>query len=74
MDSESSRRAQKRTHPLMNLYLEVRAGGIFTVDREDISSVGFDSVRVDFEGMLLHTARMGEGGRNTEDLGYTRSI
>ena len=69
MDSESSRRAQKRTHPLMNLYLEVGAGGIFTVDREDISSVGFDAVCMDFEEMLLQTAGIGERERDTEDLG-----
>ena len=53
MDSISPRRAQKRSHPLMNLHLEISAGGIFTINCEDASVVGLDAVRVDFEVMLL---------------------
>ena len=54
MDPESPRGTQKRTHPLMDLYLEIGAGGIFTIDCEGINPVGFDTVRVDFEVMLLY--------------------
>lgn len=54
MDPESPRRTQKRTHSLMDFYLEIGAGGIFTVDCEGISPVGFDTVRVNFEVMLLY--------------------
>jgi hypothetical protein len=37
----------------MNLYLEIGAGGIFTVNRENASVVGLDAVCVDFEVVLL---------------------
>lgn len=53
MNPESTRRAQKRTHPLMDLDLEVIARGIFTIDREDACLRGLDTVRVDFEEVLL---------------------
>ena len=53
MDPISPRRAQKCTHPLVNLHLEIIVGGIFTVDREDASIVGLDTIRVNFEHALL---------------------
>ena len=53
MDPESPRRAQKRTHPLVNLHLEIGTGDFFTVDCKDASIVGLDTVRVDFEEVLL---------------------
>ena len=53
MDPVSPRRAQKRAHPLVNLYLKIVVGGIFTVDCEDASIAGLNTVRVDFEDMLL---------------------
>ena len=37
----------------MNLHLKIIVGGIFTVDREDASIAGLDTVRVDFERVLL---------------------
>lgn len=53
MDSIPPRRAQKCTHPLMNLHLKIGAGGIFTVNGENVSIVGLDAVCMDFEVVLL---------------------
>ena len=53
MDPVPPRRAQKRTHPFMDLDLEIAAGGIFTVDRENASIVSLDTVRVNFKVVLL---------------------
>ena len=52
-EPESPRGAQKCAHPLVNLHLEIFAGGIFTIDRENPSSAGLDTVCVDFEEVLL---------------------
>ena len=53
MDPVFPRRAQERAHPLVNLYLEIFVGGIFAVDRENARFAGLDTVRVDFEEVLL---------------------
>jgi len=67
MHPVSPRRAQKRTHSFMNLDLEILAGGIFTVDRENASIPGLDTVRVDFEEVLLLRVHGKEGGRGIEE-------
>ena len=61
-EPESPRGAQKCAHPLVNLHLEIFAGGIFTIDRENPSSAGLDTVRVDFEEMLLCERNTNRGG------------
>lgn len=53
MDPESTGGAQKRTHALMDLNLEVVARGIFAVDRENACLQDLDAVCVDFEEVLL---------------------
>lgn len=53
MDPKSPGRAQKRTHPLMNLNLDIVARGIFAIDRENSWPGGFNTVCVDFEEVLL---------------------
>ena len=53
MNPESARRAQKRTHSLMNLDLKVNAWELFTIDRENARLRCLDPVRVDFEEVLL---------------------
>jgi len=59
MDPISSRGAQKCTHSFVHLDLEILAGGIFTVDRENVSITGLNTVRVDFEEVLLLRVRKG---------------
>jgi hypothetical protein len=54
MNLESTRRAQKCTHSLVDLDLEVIARGIFAIDCEEACPIrGPDTICMDFEEVLL---------------------
>lgn len=53
MHPKPPQRAQKRSHPFVDLYLEIFARGVFTIDGENVSVMSLDTVCMDFEQVLL---------------------
>jgi hypothetical protein len=69
MDPESPGGAQKGTHPLMNLNLDIIARVIFTIDRENACPGGFNTVCMNFEEVLLRGKESESRAKSVGTLG-----